>query len=424
MMEMNSRHINKKFISSLALRLSVIAIIMLSYISLTAGAAGPSSCAAPTGQPIQNEICNTWNGMLPIAVIAVLLSFTIAAIIFMVGTASKNERIRSFGVGELYEALATAIIVGSALLIAGLLVQTIPVTLLGLFSPGSSVPATTDPYVLSTSAILYTINTIQIEYDCVLYGNGGSSIGQAPPPPPPLGTGSQPSGPPCPYVSGSTPALINPVGGAVTGSTNFVFLSAYTTWAVQISAGSGYISSNIFTAIVQFALGNVLPIYRTFIYADLQLPETVVLAFLNDGLFVLWALYYLILFFSFVGPVFVTLGIIFRAFLPTRALGGILISTGIGFFVVAPVLFALLYSPSVNPYPTTLSYNACGGVNVFPSFICSTFGPIASVLSPLWLQAIFYPILITALTYTFVTQVANFVGASAQMGGRLRAGFI
>ncbi|MFI5412873.1 MAG: hypothetical protein ACHQX1_03195, partial [Candidatus Micrarchaeales archaeon] len=161
---------------------------------------------------------------------------------------------------------------------------------------------------------------------------------------------------------------------------------------------------------------------RLLVYIYSQLPEISIASFLIDGMYVLWGIYYLLVFFSYISPVFIALGVIFRAIMPTRALGGMLIALGMGFYVIAPTLIAFLYSPEINPYPSNINIDACSGISAPPT--CATFGPIASVLDGLWLQMVFYPIIVTAMTYTFVTQIGNFIGASSQMGGRLRAGFI
>ena len=53
-----------------------------------------------------------------------------------------------------------------------------------------------------------------------------------------------------------------------------------------------------------------------------------------------------------------------------------------------------------------------------------TLSGINSSLNSFWLLILFYPALISAVTYAFVVQLANFIGGSARMSGRARAKFI
>ncbi len=376
-----------------------ILLIAFAFISIIPNLSSAASCTLNlAGEPaLQNQICNTWTGMMPIAIIAVMLSFTIAAFIFIIGAAIKNERIRLFGVGELYEAVATAIIIGSFFLIAGLFLQTIPGVFANSLGAAGGVAPTatiTDPYVVATNDLTMTVNSLEYEYDCVLNGGAGS---QYPIPPTPTGAN------PCPII-----------GGYNSGANNFAYISDIVTQQVTLQFPGAPLSGLYLQGAVNFE--------RLYTYMTVQLPEISTAAFLIDGIYVLWGIYYLLIFFSYISPVFIALGIIFRAITPTRALGGMLIALGMGFYVVTPTLIAFLYSPNINPYPSSVSVSGCSGQFAPPT--CATFGLISSVLDGLWLQIIFYPILVTAITYTFVTQIGNFIGASSQMGNRLRMGFI
>src|SRR5271169_5458262 len=52
--------------------------------------------------PINQQIYAQWANYLPAAFAVVFVSFMIAGIIFMVGVAFNNNKIRSFGIGEFY----------------------------------------------------------------------------------------------------------------------------------------------------------------------------------------------------------------------------------------------------------------------------------------------------------------------------------
>ena len=61
--------------------------------------------------PISNQVTKQWESWLPVMIIVTLISFFLAAVIFMVGVALESVRIRNYGAAEFYEAIATAIIV-------------------------------------------------------------------------------------------------------------------------------------------------------------------------------------------------------------------------------------------------------------------------------------------------------------------------
>lgn len=356
---------------------------------------------------LQTEICNIWQGMFPLALVAVLLSFAVAAIIFMIGVAAKIDRLRNFGIGELYEAVSTAIIIGAFFLLTGLLLQTMPQYIIsGLGSAGGTTPTVTisDPYVVASNSLLHIANITEWSYDCIVNGDtsGGAGPwgGHANPPPTGFAT--------CPFSSGEN-----------IGNTNFMYEAALTTQNNEVYGGvgvgglggallNGAIGTGAFTLAIQAA---ELPTVIEYV-----LPQSTVTSFLVDGLYLLWGLYYLLMFFSVIGPVLVIIGVVFRAILPTRGLGGALIATGMGFYLVAPTILAFLFAPGANPYPSILNVAACAQVPVGIPATCSLFGTVLGIMNGLWLQIMFYPLLTVAITYSFITQMASFIGASASMG--------
>ncbi|MCL5430049.1 MAG: hypothetical protein M1504_01060 [Candidatus Marsarchaeota archaeon] len=352
----------------------------------------------PTQQQlcVQNEITSIWAGLMPLAIMAVLFSFTLASLIIIIGIALKSDGIRNFGTGELYEAIATAILVGFFFLISEMVMQTLP----GMFisniatSAGGSSVTITDPYSTAVIDLSSTINTIQSDYDCMYNANN------------------------CPSTCSNAGCLNDGYGFG----NGFVTLAAGITLTASASYDTETEDGNVTTGgswLTPLITGAKLPaiFYGYF-------PLVSMGSFLIDALFVLWGEFYLVYLFSFLGPVFVISGIILRAIFPTRALGGMLISVGIGFYVVAPSLIAFFYS--ANPYTSgyVLS-NMCNGGTGAPNY-CGFQGlnVITSIIGDIWLQILFYPILVIAITYTFITQLANFIGASTQMSGRLRVGFI
>jgi len=101
------------------------------------------SCSNTNNNFIAIEYCE----YAPDLVIAILINFLIAALFFLVGSALKNERWRSMGVGELYEAIAGALIVGLFLYIAYVFLVVVPGSLAPTVVQGSASPIT---FTLST----------------------------------------------------------------------------------------------------------------------------------------------------------------------------------------------------------------------------------------------------------------------------------
>ena len=72
------------------------------------------------------QIQQVWVNWLPILFIAISVSFSIATVIFLIGTVFHNDRLRTFGTGELYEAFATTIIVGLFMFLAAVMFGLLP----------------------------------------------------------------------------------------------------------------------------------------------------------------------------------------------------------------------------------------------------------------------------------------------------------
>ncbi len=286
----------------------------------------------------------------------------------MVGAGIKNNKIRNFGIGELYEALASAIIVALFLYISAVIFGMVP----GLFV------GAINPYVTATHLITTTITSAKNVY---------------------------------------------------TGLFSTYFYDMYIS-SLSVTVGSPVSPNlNITSAVLPIAL---LPLDILFIE-----PTAVISSFIADGLLALYAEYYLIIFFAVAAiPVFLIPGIILRAILPTRSLGGILIATAVGFYFVMPLLFAVAFYFTAPHLITQLNAESAllsrfsvgqGALNnalTVNSPLVSNLSSIESTISSFWLLILFYPALISSVTYAFIVQLANFIGGSARMSGRIRAGFI
>ena len=112
-----------------------------------------------------------------------------------------------------------------------------------------------------------------------------------------------------------------------------------------------------------------------------------------------------------------------------------MIALALGFYFVMPIMFSVAYYFTAPQLMSQLSaesllLNRFNTSSVQLSSI-NPSNPAIGVLSEIntsmqsfWLLILFYPALIISVTYAFVVQVANFIGGAAQMGGRIRGGFI
>ncbi|MEM0149526.1 MAG: hypothetical protein QXW10_01360 [Candidatus Micrarchaeaceae archaeon] len=323
------------------------------------------SVSEPWYCPINEQIYMEWQPYLPLVLLVVLLSFSIAALIIMVGIAAHSERIKNFGVGEAYEAVASAIIVALFLYVCAAMMGVAPGIILGGINP----------YATAFNLI-------------------GSTISNA-------------------------EGVINAMANV------YMHDAEYTSFIVSISI------ENTNLGVVQTLL-NTYYAYVTVYFMD---PALNIAGLLSDGILALYAQYYLIVFFSIASiPVFLIPGVIFRAFFPTRAFGGMLIAVAMGFYIVAPSMFAVAYYFTAPNLLHTLAGIAAqttrfgGSASVQNSLSPSSplvleVSQAGSAMSSLWLLILFYPVLITSVTYAFIVQVANFIGGASKMSGRMR-GFI
>lgn len=327
---------------------------------------GQIEASAPWYCPINQQIYDSWINDLPIAGAALTLAFAIAALIYLIGVLIKSDKVRNFGVGELYEATASAIIVIIFLYVCAVVFGLVP----------SNVVGTINPYPVAFNLMLSTIYQAETVYNSIYQVFLYTSLT---------------------YQVGIEVDLPNPL---------FQYIGQ--------------------AASVGFKIWNVL--------ADIFVlePSRQLASFITDGILAIYAQYYLLEFFAVAAiPCFLVPGVIFRAILPTRSLGGILIALSIGFYLVMPSLFAVAYyltAPSVLQQLSTSSQvlNRFGGNGVSigelssGSPLVTQLTSIQSAITNFWLLMIFYPLLIIAVTYAFVVELARFLGQAPNMTGRLR----
>ena len=359
--------------------------LLLAVLANHAHAASPPSCGLlPSGLaaqisnnepwycPINEQMYTQWANDLPLAGVALLISFAIATIIMMVGVALKSDKLRNFGIGELYEALASTIIVGMFLYVAAVMFGIIPALFVGNINP----------FPTALNLMTSTIQQAQTVY--ANYFNEYLLLK---------------------FIYSISPFI------KVTGT------------SFKISVSSAQLT----------------PFYDIPLEILYISPLSTLGWMLSDGSMALWAEYYILVFFSVAAiPAFLVPGVVLRSIFPTRALGGMLMALAIGFYLVMPTLFAVAYYFTAPGILQQLQTSAAQSTRFMPSSttlssitptspevlqLQSTLQNTQSAMSGFWLLILFYPVLITSLTYAFVTQVAQFIGGAAKSGGRLR-GFI
>ncbi len=316
--------------------------------------------------PINEQVYSAWSNYLPLALIVLLLAFFIASAIFMVGTALRNQKMRNFGMGEIYEALASALIIGLFVYISAVMFGVVPAIFVGPINP----------FATSLHLITSTISSAENMYT----------------------------------------SLFN------------VYMTDKFIQSISVSIATPITNTKAITGTLEAA--------EKIIFLLFIEPAQVLASYIADGIFALYAEYYLILFFAVAAvPVFLIPGVIFRVMIPTRALGGMMIALAMGFYFVMPIMFSVAYYFTAPQLMSQLSaesllLNRFDTSSVQLSSI-NPSNPEIGVLSEIntsmqsfWLLILFYPALIISVTYAFVVQVANFIGGASQMGGRIRKGFI
>lgn len=356
---------------------------------LSGGVPGTQSCGLLSAQiaskiasqepwycPVSNQVTNEWEQWLPVMVIVTLIAFLMAAMIFMAGVALGSAKIRSYGLAEFYEAIATAIIVGAFVYICAVVFGLGPGALVGGINP----------YATAFNLMGTTIASAQSMYS----GIYASYI----------------------PLSESTSVTVS-VGGPLAGISRNVYLAT-----AEVVASQSQIFLNIYSvAITVFFLN----------------PGEALSKLLVEGIAVLYGEYYLLVFFSVAAiPVLLVPGVILRALLPTRGLGGVMIAMAIGFYLVMPALFSAVYfftAPGLvkdinlaNAQMQSIALTG-GVVTSAQSPLVQDLNNSQSALSGFWMLVIFYPVMIIAFTYSFITQISKLIGGTYQAssaGSRLR----
>lgn len=312
---------------------------------------------------VNPQLTAIWTQWLPIMSIAIMVCFSVATIVFLLGTVFRNDRLRTFGIGELYEAFATTVIVALFIFISAVMFGLLPAITAGPI----------DPYSAALSYIATTIST----------------------------------------TSATSSNLFNVVALA----------GFYLSLTFRFDALDGTVQ-----------VPDILAWWGFLISYYFFYPAWLVLVFLIEALVSLYTQFYLLLFMLYASiPVFLIPGVLFRAFPPTRSLGGMMIAMSIGFYFIMPTLFAVAYYYTSNNIASQLSL-ANGVIAKYgqnANFVQSTagqnaplaiaVGQLSSTFNSYWLSILFFPALIIAVTYSTITQIAEIIGGLSKSSSRLRA---
>jgi hypothetical protein len=312
---------------------------------------------------INQAVTSIWSKWEPIGLIAIMLAFLIAALILMFGIALRNERIKDFGIGEIYEAAATALIVIFFLLITAILFGIIPAFVTG----------PVNPYSTSLEYINDTINTTQVGitnlYNVVMVDSYAGSISIE-----------------VQIASISSASLISSIvnHGAST-------IAALFTMPAQTIA----------TLLMDGLLALSAQFYMILFFMYISIPVFLIPGIIFRAIFPLRS----------VGGMLMAIAISFYLVMP------ILFSIAYYFTNTSAISVLTEASQEVKTNGQgTLSQTNAESPN---GLLVKDVGKIESTMGGYFLSILFYPALILALTYYSMTVIAEFIGSISKTTGKL-----
>ena len=323
---------------------------------------GAGNAAAWYCNGINTSLVQYWQNWAPIAMLAVLVSFGIASLIFGIGTLLRSERLRTFGIGEYYEALASALIVGLFLFISAVMFGLIP----------GIVTGPVNPYNLALSYMTTTISSVQKEelYLFHIAALDGFYINTS------LTICTYPPVIACP-----------PVGPLFQYAIYFGFyVPAFVLIDLQLE-GLQLLFAEFW--IVLFFMYMAIPVFLV--------PGVVLRSILPT---------------RSLGGWMIAAAIGFYMVLP--------ILFSVAYYFTHQTLLSQISADTSSleryGYGTGAETNA-----IYPtSPLVQTLNSIENSMNTYWLAILFYPSLIMALTYAIIVQIADFIGGMAQLSSKLR----
>ncbi|MEM4064160.1 MAG: hypothetical protein QXR16_01675 [Candidatus Micrarchaeaceae archaeon] len=313
---------------------------------------------------INQAVYKAWAPWLPIALIVILVSFMIGVMIFMAGIIANNERIRSFGIGEIYEAIATAIIVIMFMLIAAVMFGLIPSFAVGPI----------DPYNTSLTYINRTINVTEAVFKSLYDSNMLASY----------------------YASISISIAVE---GQNVASTLSSIISPLYSGVIEVLYVLPSYSIDLLLMDGILVLETEFHLILLFMYA--AIPVFLIPGIILRAIFPTRSL----------GGMMIALAIGFYMIMP--------ILFAIAYVFTSQSVLQTMQSEAaaINAYGSGTGSQSNAVSPTSPLVL--ELGDIQSSMGAFWLSVLFYPALIIAMTYAMVTQIANFIGGFAQKSGKL-----
>lgn len=332
--------------------------------SILSGCSGKTSLAQTLApwycSDINQAVIADWSAWAPVVFAAISFAFLLGTAMLMVGIALKNDRIRNFATGELYEAVASTLIAGLFVGIAAIMFGIIPSLATGAYNPYY----TSLTYISQVISILHT--TEKALWNIIVIDAYYSHV----------------------QLEICTPTCLPPIGKLFNGAIFFGFFwPAFTDSTFMLDAFFSYyvqyymILFFMYAAMPAFLIPGIL--FRTF------LPTR---AF--GGMMIAIALG-----FYFIMPILFSVAYYFTSQdlvsqLTTMETGLQNYGTGVG-----------AQQNAISP----------------SSPLVLTVTNVQSVFSSFWESALFFPSIIIAITYVFIVQVAELIGGTAKTSARLRS---
>jgi hypothetical protein len=251
------------------------------------------------------QVKNIWEAYQPIALIAVLVSFTVASLLYGFGFILNNERLRNYGMAEFLESVASFLMVGFFIILLQILVHTFfPIA---VSTPEQQQIVEVGPFAYldaKLASIQRISNKTFILLTNVLY--------------------------PLYFLSSIeiTPAFEKITGGTV--------------GKIQTGVPMARTVTNLFKMILNTFI-SIFADFADYMYSGLKALsfQRALLRFFAESAL----------------TTFLPLGVVLRIFPPTRGAGGMLIAMAFSFFFVFPFVYLVFYFPSTssNLYSTLMS---------------------------------------------------------------------
>jgi hypothetical protein len=308
---------------------------------------------------VNQAVAGTWEAWAPLAFITITLAFLIAATIFMAGAAMRNDKVRNFGVGEMYEAAATALIAILFLTLAAVLFGIVPAFVTGPINPYDTALRYISNTAGSTQLVvrnLYDILIISLYYTTVNLSVSSFGFGSS---------------------------IFNALAPAI------ALLFALPAEAVGKLLVDGLMALSMEFYLLEFFMYLAIPV---FLVPGIILRAIFPLRGLGGMLIAVAISFYLVL------PLLFSVAYYFT-------------NTG-----VIGALDASAAALSVHGAGTLAETNAASPT----APLVTDVKGLESGMGAYFLAVIVYPGLILALTYVAMTQIAEFIGGVSKMSGKMR----